>query len=170
MLLFYVYISSVACSNINFSLKCSNYHKGNQCDLDRSRVKCFCEHFQDGILKHLKSKSMNPQISIHLDHDIWRFMFHGKGKAAQHHPGWVLLEKGDFSRLELPEYWWYALDQHGEGRAISFPMRARTVLSYSSKRYIRDAEGNTVLAPRKPVETATFIIARCQRGLDNLNA
>lgn len=148
---FYVFIS------------CSNFHKGNNCGVEQ-----FGEVLQDAILKHLKSTSMNPQISVHLLHDVWRCVFFNKGRPAQNHPGWLLLEKDDFSRLNLPDYWWYAFDCHGQGKAISFPLRAKTVLSYSSKRYFRDANGNTVLAPRKPVETLIFFIARCQRSVVNV--
>jgi hypothetical protein len=146
-------------------LSYSNFDKGKP---SQERIEVFEESLKDAILSRLKSSSKNPRISVQLSHDIWRFLFYNKGRPAQHHSGWTCLEKEDFSRLQLPPYWWYAFDQHGQGHAVSFPMRVKPVLTYSSKRYIRDRQGNTVMAPRKPVETIAFFIARCQRSVANI--
>ena len=35
----------------------------------------------------------------------------------------MLYEKDDFSHLELPPYWWYYLNNFGEGRAFDFPIK-----------------------------------------------
>ena len=35
----------------------------------------------------------------------------------------MLYEKDDFSRLELPSYWWYYLTDFGEGIAVDFPIK-----------------------------------------------
>ena len=35
----------------------------------------------------------------------------------------MLYEKDNFSRLKLPPYWWYYLNNFGEGRAVDFPIK-----------------------------------------------
>jgi len=110
---------------------------------------------------------MDAKVSIHLDHDIYRYAFKNKGRAAQNVPGSILLEKEDFGKLFLSPQWWYAFDCHGQGHAIHFPIRAKCILRRSPRKYGR-VKGTLTLLPQKPVEIISFYIARCQRSIENI--
>ena len=64
--------------------------------------------FLEGILSILKSNAVKVLYSteIRMDHDIVRYVFKGKGKRAEDGVS-ILYEKNDFTRFELPPYWYY---------------------------------------------------------------
>ena len=147
-------------------------------DIDRSFLTCspppssdrvgfFVEQFSDAVLMRLKSKSLDPKVTLHMDHDVFRFLVKGKGRQAENFPGSLLLEKEDFSRFNMNQYWWYNLNNNGQGRAVNFPIRAKHILRWSSKQYVA-INGHISLAPQKPVEIVSFFIARHQTGIDIL--
>ena len=75
----------------------------------------------------------------------------GKGKASEHR-GNHLFEQNDLARLKyLPEDWWYFLNQHGEGLAVDFPLKARPILSWSSDKYVKK-DGQLVKVKKFPIE------------------
>ena len=93
-------------------------------------------HFATGILSALKNSSVSP-FYVHMYLDVWRYLTHGKGTPSQHR-GHVLYSKHDFERFAaLPEYWWYYLDEHGEGKAVHFPIKIKPVLIWSPVHHIR---------------------------------
>jgi hypothetical protein len=48
----------------------------------------------------------------------------------------MLYEKDDFERFELPFYWYYYLDELGQGIMLKFPLKIKTKLSFAQKRFI----------------------------------
>ena len=90
-----------------------------------------------------------------MDHDVFLLLVKGKGKEAKVFPGSLLLEKADFSRYTMHEYWWYFLNSHGQGWRVHFPKRAKPVLRLSAKQYIM-VNRHITLAPQKPVEFVSF--------------
>ena len=59
----------------------------------------------------------------------------------------------------LPEDWWYHLNQDGAGIAINFPLKAKPVLSWSPKKFIKK-DGNLVEAKRFPIEKIRLTVIR----------
>lgn len=71
----------------------------------------------------------------------------------------MLYEKEDFSRLFLPPFWHYYLNQLGQGVAVNFPIKLKSVLKMSRKCFI---VSNGVLrqATMSPIEKLTITINR----------
>ena len=70
------------------------------------------------------------------------------------HRGHILLEKADLAKLTcLPSNWWYVANEHGDGVQIDFPMKAKPILSWSPKVFVRSTNGSMhVPAKRFPRE------------------
>ena len=94
---------------------------------------------------------------ILLDHDIIRYAFRGRGKLSGDRIS-MLYEK-DFSRLCLPSFWHYYLNQLGQGVAVNFPVKLKSVLKMSRKRFIV-SNGKLGQAPMSPVEKLIITINR----------
>lgn len=94
------------------------------------RLEEAARQFYTGTLSALKSSSVSP-IYIPMDLDIWRYIVQDKGKDSEH-KGFKLYDLEDMQKLNtLPKYWWYYLNQHGEGQAVKPPMKIKPVLSWS---------------------------------------
>ena len=85
-------------------------------------------------------------------------MWQGKGIASEH-KGYKMYNLDDFSKLELPDTWWYYLDHHGEGKAIQFPIKMKSVLSWTPKRFVFK-DGLLKQAKRLPIEKAKIHFCR----------
>ncbi|CAB3981177.1 Hypothetical predicted protein [Paramuricea clavata] len=88
------------------------------------------------ILSCLKRKGPQQRISIDFRHDVYKFLFVGKGKQAEQR-GYILFEENDFSKCRLPKYWNCLFDQHGDGIKINFPVKMRHFLARSRKSFVR---------------------------------
>ena len=82
------------------------------------------------ILDTLRHKGPEQKLSIEFRHDVFQFLFHGFGKAAEQKQ-WTLFESKDFSRCKFPDNWNYLLNHHGDGVKTRFPVKMRTFLSRS---------------------------------------
>ena len=71
----------------------------------------------------------------------------------------MLYEKDDFNRFCLPPYWYYYLNQLGQGVAISFPLKLKPVLRSSKKRFIISAS-EVKQAPMFQVENLIITVNR----------
>ena len=83
------------------------------------RLETASRQFYLGILTMLRSKSTAPTY-VPMDLDIWRYIIHGKGTESNHKGFWLYAIE-DMCRMQLPQYWWYTLNLHGEGKAIMPP-------------------------------------------------
>ena len=93
-----------------------------------------------------------------MDHDIVRHIFQGKGQESPDGK-FMLYEKDDFERFELPFYWYYYLDELGQGIMLKFLLKIKTKLSFVQKRVIVN-NGKVEMGPSIPKEK---IIIELQR-------
>lgn len=85
------------------------------------------------VLNKLKNGSFGDVV-IDFDHDCFRKLFYGKGREANDR-GYVLLEKEDFVRCQLPENWDFVCDIHGDGVRVEYPFKVRPFLAKSPKTF-----------------------------------
>ena len=98
------------------------------------------------LLDALQQKGPGRPISLEFRHDVFKYLFNGKGRLAKD-KNWQLYEENDFSMCKLPSNWNCLFDKHGDGVKIMFPVKMRTFLSPSPKTYQMVAEA-IVEAPR----------------------
>ena len=80
-----------------------------------------------------------------------------------------MYSKHDFERFTaLPEHWWYYLDEHGEGRAVYFPIKIKPLLTWSLAHHIKRA-GRLVKAPRVPIQKLSVTMMKRACNLQNLD-
>lgn len=92
-----------------------------------------------------------------------------KKETASQHQGHVLFSKQDFSRFTtLPDYWWYYLDQHSQGKAVNFRIKIKPVLSWYPVHYVR-REGKLVKAPHFTVEKLCLTTVKRACNFSNLD-
>ena len=115
----------------------------------------------EAVLSVLKCKAVKVTYSAvaSIDHDVMRYVFKNKGIVAADGKC-MFYEKDDFSRFILPKYWYYYLSELGIGIAVDFPIKLKTVLGYSFKRFILDSDKKLVGAPKFPTEKAVLFINR----------
>lgn len=130
------------------------------------RVQSASASFLEGILSILKSNAVKVIYSaeITIDHDVLRYILNGKGKRAADGVS-MFYEKNDFARFELPHYWYYCLNELGQGIAVDFPVKLKNVLTNLKKRFI-SCSGQVKLAQTFPVENVVIYVNRkaCDGG------
>jgi hypothetical protein len=97
---------------------------------------------------------MEPSY-VNIELDVWRYITYQRGEEAEY-KGHKLHSKDDFGRfLGLPADWFYVLNQHGEGMAIRFPIKAKAIVSWTPSMFVSN-NGTLELAPRIPLEKITI--------------
>lgn len=120
-------------------------------------------HFYHAMLTSVKGKSAAP-VDVQIDFDVQRYLWGDRGIVSEH-PGYKLYNKEDFFRFTtLPESWWYCLDLHGQGKAVDFPLKMKSILSSTPVQYIKE-NGTLKQAPRAPVEKVK--IHFCKKACDS---
>ena len=71
----------------------------------------------------------------------------------------MLYEKGDFYKFQLPDYLDYYLNELGQGIAIDFPVKLKSILSFGKKIYLVK-NGNINLAPSPPIDKVVIFVNR----------
>ena len=133
---------------------------------DELRLERACRDFLHAIHTSLKSKSMAP-CYVNMELDVWRYVTYQRGEEAEHR-GHRLYSKDDFGRLScLPADWFYVLNQHGEGMAIRFPIKAKALVAWTPSRFVSN-NGTLELAPRNPLEKITIDFAKRACNIDNI--
>ena len=106
-------------------------------------------------------------VVTNMDLDVWRYLTSNRG-AASEHKGYTLYQKEDFGRFEtLPSDWYCCLNEHGEGKGIDFPIKAKPMVSWSPSRYCK-MNGKLQKAPRIPIEKVSLHFVRKACGIQNL--
>lgn len=122
------------------------------------RLQQASQQFACAITSALRSQRSAP-LHASIDLDVWRYIVCGKGIPSEHH-GHHLYGKNDFSKFKyLPSNWWYNLDDDGNGTAVDFPLKAKPILSWSPKTFLKTDKG-MVEAKRFPIEKVCLTIIR----------
>ena len=117
------------------------------------------------MLTSVKGKSSAP-VDVQIDFDVQRYLWGDRGVVSEH-PGYKLYSKEDFFRFTtLPESWWYYLDVHGQGKSVDFPLKMKSLLSWTPVQHIKD-NGILKQAPQAPLEKV--IIHFCKKACDIIN-
>lgn len=119
-------------------------------DLSLVRENIVC--FRIAVERHLKSQSRLP-VRIFLRGDVFRFLLAGKGVSRQ---GWLFFEKNDFPLHYFPLGWDSWVDSHGQGMKVFYPMKVKTFISWSPKKYGQGMDGVSFLLQRAFQENITF--------------
>ena len=135
--------------------------------LEASRIDNFAVKFQLAIKAKLKSKCLDPRIVVECEHDVYRYIFNGKGSQSNV-PGATMFEKEDFERMMLPDSWFYTLNKHGDGHCVDFPIRIKPILRKSTKDYRLNA-GILVESPRYLFEMLSLYMTKRPCSKDSLH-
>jgi len=65
-------------------------------------------------------------------------------------------EKDDFNAVYFPLGWDFRVDSHGQGIKVFYPMRVKTFISWSPKKYEMGMGGIPALLPRAYQENISF--------------
>lgn len=101
------------------------------------------------IVVKLKSKA-RPPSSVSFHHDCYRHCFYGKGRLSQDGKS-VFLDKHDFGDFNFFTGWDHCADTNGDGVIIKYPIKVRSLLSWSPKVSVIQ-NGILTPAPRMPQE------------------
>lgn len=104
---------------------------------------------------------------IDMDHDVFRYLFKGKGYPSNL-AGSIMLQKEHFSRMPLPDSWNYCLDAVGEGDEVDFPIRAKALVRKSSLKYVLNKNRVLAKCPLYVIEVVNFYILRKPCSVDCL--
>ena len=122
------------------------------------RLQQASQQFACAVTSSLRSQRSAP-LHARIDLDVWRYIVCGKGIPSEHH-GHHLYGKNDFAKFKyLPSNWWYNLDDGGNGTAVDFPLKAKPILSWSPKTFLKTDKG-MVEAKRFPTEKVCLTIIR----------
>ena len=65
------------------------------------------------VMLALKHKAPEQKLTLEFRHDVYGFLFNGKGKPAEQR-GWMLFEESEFEKCKLPPTWFCIHDQQME--------------------------------------------------------
>jgi hypothetical protein len=102
------------------------------------------------VMLALKHKAPEQKLTLEFRHDVYGFLFNGKGMPAEQR-GWMLFEESYFEKCKLPPSWFCIHDQHGDGTKVRFPVKMRTFLGHSPRNFSNKG-GEIVELPRSFIE------------------
>lgn len=108
------------------------------------------DRLRHGILECLRHKSPEQRITMEFRHDVFKYLFHSKGRKSPE-KNWTLFEEGDFSKWQLPNQWNCVFDKHGDGYRMRFPVKMRTLLGLFPKSHVKLGD-KVVEKPRVYIE------------------
>ena len=108
------------------------------------------DHLRREVVDSLKHRWPKQRVTVEFRHDVYNFLFTGKGKPAEQ-MHWTLFEEHDFSKCKLPPNWNCLFDMHGDGVWMKFPVKMRKFLQRSPPNFQRKAD-SIVEAPRSYTE------------------
>ena len=118
------------------------------------------------VVACLKHKWPNQRLTIEFRHDVYNYLFHGKGTPAEQ-KSWTTFEEGDLNLCKLPPNWNCLFDQNGDGVKMMFPIKMRKYLGRSPKNFQRKAGTQSIVeAPRSYVEKISICFAKVACGLE----
>ena len=132
------------------------------------RVERCCHSFLLNVRSGVKSSGVDAHVQVPFDLDVWRYLSKGKGTA---NGKWLLFEREYFERFNgLPNHWYYCLNQHGEGKAIDFPIKLKPYLAKAAtKDYLPGDNGSVVKAQTIYCEKLSVYFVKRACNINNLN-
>lgn len=113
-------------------------------------VQSCIDRMRFALLEALKHKGPEQKVSLEFRHDVFKYLFCGKGRTAAE-KNWTLLEETDFNKCKLPINWSCIFDSHGDGIMVRFPVKVRKYLTLSPKSYEKVGD-KIVEMPRAYIE------------------
>ena len=110
------------------------------------------------IERHLKSKSRLP-VTLKFRRDLCCYLFKDKGDFRD---GWHILDKKAFPLNHFPEFWPCLADSHDQRLKVMFPMKVRSFISWSSKKYVIRKDHNPL--PKAFQEKLSFTFIKAALG------
>lgn len=116
------------------------------------------DRLRTAIMSSLKHRWPEQKVTIEFRHDVFVFLFGGKGKPAEQR-NWTLFEEQDFVKCKLPPNWSSIHDLHGNGVKLRFPIKMRAFLGRTPKNYHK--EGHKIVeGPRAYIEKISINFIR----------
>lgn len=112
------------------------------------------------VERHLKSKSCLP-VKVLFRLDVYRFLFRSEMPSNN---AYFSLNRDDLTSSYFPSGWDALEDSHGQGIKVFFPMKMKTFLSWSPKKYIGGSNGIPSLCPRAFEENMSFSFTKVALG------
>lgn len=108
----------------------------------RQQVECF-----------LKGKG-HLAVPLHFPREVFQFLFHQKSVKQK---GWYLLGADCFPVQYFPIGWDKVMDIHGQCVQLSYPVRVRSYLSWSPRKYhVQENSGAVIPSQQCYTERMTF--------------
>ena len=82
--------------------------------------------FVHAVKAKLRSKTLDPVLTLECKHDLFRYLFRNKGYPSEVR-GAIMLNMEDFVRLPMPLSWNCTLNRNGDGYCVEFPIRATII-------------------------------------------
>ena len=99
-----------------------------------------CGQLCVSLMDVLRYKGPEQRLTLEFQHDVYKCLFHGKGRTAEE-KNWSSFYENDFCRCRLPTINWNSIyDKHGDGVKIRFPLKLRTFFQLSPRTYKRVGE------------------------------
>ena len=117
------------------------------------------------LLEALKHKGPEQKVCLEFRHDVFKFLFCGRGGAAPE-KNWTLLEETDFNKCKLPNNWSHIFDIHGDGVMIRFPLKVRKYLTLSPKSHQKVGD-KIVEVPRAYMEKISIKFVKVPSSCNN---
>ena len=102
------------------------------------------------LLEALRHKGPEQKVSLEFQHDVFKYLFSGRGRAATE-KNWTLFEETDFYKCKLPNKWSCIFDNHGDGVMVRFPVKVRKYPTLSPKSH-QKVDDKIVELPRAYME------------------
>ena len=124
--------------NSNFILHnfCSDL---NSPKLGKDMIEEFVDRMCVSLMGALRHKGPEQRLTLEFQHDVYKYLFHAKGKTAEE-KNWSSFYENDFCRCRLSTNWNSIYDKHEDGVKIRFPLKLRTFFQLSSRTYKRIGE------------------------------
>ena len=90
------------------------------------------DNFREKLEQCLKHNRRKETVTLNGQVDVFKYLFGGKGYTFHR---WKVLEKYDFPVQFFPDGWSERLDKYGEGMKVHFPIKVRSFIQWSPKKY-----------------------------------
>lgn len=86
------------------------------------------------VICALKHKWPKQKLTLEFRHDAYSLWSNGKWKPAEKQ-GWMLFEENNFTRCQLPAYWFFLFNLHGDGFKVKFAVNINLFWRRTSRNF-----------------------------------